>query len=142
MNVNEAPKRGMPIGNPLGFMIFKTLTASNLLAALLIQERNNKMKDRIMLSGIKTGAYIGNVFQDPRSQFFASNVTDEIVLAMENRNYAHDLMERRLEEFGEMLGITELFDKDLLQLSSGEKQKVAVAAACVIKPKILVFVRI
>ena len=27
------------------------------------------------------GTYIGNVFQDPRSQFFASNVTDEIVLA-------------------------------------------------------------
>lgn len=60
-NVNEAPKRGMPIGNSLGFMIFKTLTASNLLAALLIQERNNKMKDRIMLSGIKTGAYIGGM---------------------------------------------------------------------------------
>lgn len=84
------------------------------------------------------GTYIGNVFQDPRSQFFASNVTDEIVLAMENRNYAHDLMERRLQEFGEMLGIAELFDKDLLQLSSGEKQKVAVAAACVTKTKILV----
>ncbi|MCR5167216.1 MAG: ATP-binding cassette domain-containing protein [Oscillospiraceae bacterium] len=84
------------------------------------------------------GTYIGNVFQDPRSQFFASNVTDEIVLAMENRNYAHDLMERRLQEFGEMLGITELFDKDLPRLSSGEKQKVAVAAACVTKAKILV----
>lgn len=61
VNVNEAPKRGMPIGNSLGFMIFKTLTASNLLAALLIQERNNKMKDRIMLSGIKTGSYIGGM---------------------------------------------------------------------------------
>ena len=60
-NVNEVPKRGMPIGNSLGFMIFKTLTASNLLAALLIQERNNKMKDRIMLSGIKTGSYIGGM---------------------------------------------------------------------------------
>lgn len=59
--INEAPKRGMPIGNSLGFMIFKTLTASNLLGALLIQERNNKMKDRIMLSGIKTGSYIGGM---------------------------------------------------------------------------------
>ena len=60
-SINAAPKRGMPIGNSLGFMIFKTLTASNLLAALLIQERNNKMKDRIMLSGIKTGSYIGGM---------------------------------------------------------------------------------
>ncbi|MBR0486057.1 MAG: ABC transporter permease, partial [Oscillospiraceae bacterium] len=61
VNLNAAPKRGMPIGNSLGFMIFKTLTASNLLAALLIQERNNKMKDRIMLSGIRTGSYIGGM---------------------------------------------------------------------------------
>lgn len=60
-SINAAPKRGMPIGNSLGFMIFKTLTAGNLLAALLIQERNNKMKDRIMLSGIRTGSYIGGM---------------------------------------------------------------------------------
>ncbi len=59
--INAAPKRGMPIGNSLGFMIFKTLTASNLLGALIIQERNNKMKDRIMLSGLKTGSYIGGM---------------------------------------------------------------------------------
>lgn len=84
------------------------------------------------------GSHIGNVFQDPRSQFFASNVTDEIVLAMENRNYPHELMESRLHEFSTLLGIGALLDKDLLKLSSGEKQKVAVAAACVTKPKILV----
>jgi energy-coupling factor transport system ATP-binding protein len=84
------------------------------------------------------GIYIGNVFQDPRSQFFASNVTDEIVLAMENRNYPRELMEKRLQEISKLLGIEELLDKDLLKLSSGEKQKVAVAAACVTKPKILV----
>ena len=84
------------------------------------------------------GTYIGNVFQDPRSQFFASNVTDEIVLAMENRNYPRELMESRLQEISAMLGITELLNKDLLHLSSGEKQKIAVAAACVTKPKILV----
>lgn len=84
------------------------------------------------------GLYIGNVFQDPRSQFFASNVTDEIVLAMENRNYEHDFMENRLQEISRILGIEDLLEKDLLNLSSGEKQKVALAAACVTHPKILV----
>jgi energy-coupling factor transport system ATP-binding protein len=87
------------------------------------------------------GSHIGNVFQDPRSQFFASNVTDEIVLAMENRNYPHELMESRLQEFSTLLGIGALLNKDLLKLSSGEKQKVAVAAACVTKPKILVLMK-
>ena len=88
------------------------------------------------LDGI--GSRIGNVFQDPRSQFFASNVTDEIVLAMENRNYPRGLMESRLQEISALLGIGKLLEKDLTKLSSGEKQKVAVAAACVTKPKILV----
>ena len=60
-SINAAPKRGMPIGNSLGFMIFKTLTSGNLLAALLIKERNNKMKDRILLSDVGTGKYIGGM---------------------------------------------------------------------------------
>lgn len=59
--VNEAPKKGLPISNSLGFMIFKTLTSGNLLAALLIQERNQKMKDRILLSGLKTHSYIAGM---------------------------------------------------------------------------------
>ncbi|MBR0486060.1 MAG: ABC transporter ATP-binding protein [Oscillospiraceae bacterium] len=84
------------------------------------------------------GKYIGNVFQDPRSQFFTSNVTDEIVLAMENQNYTRERMKCRLYEISTLLGIENLLEKDLLRLSSGEKQKVAVAAACVTKPKILV----
>ncbi len=59
--VNEIPEHGMPVSNSLGFMIFKTLTSGNLLAALLIKERNNKMKDRILLSGVGTGKYIGGM---------------------------------------------------------------------------------
>ena len=60
-SVNEIPERGMSVSNSLGFMIFKTLTSGNLLAALLIKERNNKMKDRILLSGTGTGKYIGGM---------------------------------------------------------------------------------
>ena len=61
VTTNEVPKKGMTVANSLGFMIFKTLTSGNLLAALLIQERRRKMRDRIMLSGVKTGAYIGGM---------------------------------------------------------------------------------
>lgn len=57
--VNKVRKKGMTVANSLGFMIFKTLTSGNLLAALIIEERNRKMKDRIMLSGIKMGSYLG-----------------------------------------------------------------------------------
>ena len=84
------------------------------------------------------GKKIGNVFQDPRSQFFATNTTDETALAMENRNYSPALMRSRINETADMLGIRELLDRDIFGLSSGEKQKIAIAAACCVHPNVLI----
>lgn len=61
VQVNDAPEKGITIANSLGFMIFKTLTSGNLLAALIILERNRKMKDRILLSGTGTLSYLGGM---------------------------------------------------------------------------------
>lgn len=53
--VNPVKKKGMAISNSLGFMVFKTLTSGNLLAALMIRERKQRVKNRIMLSGLNAG---------------------------------------------------------------------------------------
>lgn len=58
VSVNSVKKKGLSISNSLAFMIFKTLTAGNLLGALIIAERRNKMKDRILLSGTKKSSYL------------------------------------------------------------------------------------
>ena len=58
VSVNGAKKKWISISNSLAFMIFKTLTAGNLLGALIIQERRNRMKDRILLSGTKKSSYL------------------------------------------------------------------------------------
>ncbi|MCR4642225.1 MAG: ABC transporter permease [Lachnospiraceae bacterium] len=58
VSVNPAPKKWISISNSLAFMIFKTLTAGNLLGALIIEERRNRMKDRILLSGVKKSSYL------------------------------------------------------------------------------------
>lgn len=90
------------------------------------------------LSLDEIGMQIGNVFQDPRSQFFATNTTDEIVLAMENRNYSVEQMRSRLKELSTLLQIEELLDRNIFELSSGEKQKIAIAAACAVHPSVLI----
>ena len=60
VKVNESKKKWISISNSLAFMIFKTLTAGNLLGALIIEERRKRMKDRIMLSGMsKTSTFWG-----------------------------------------------------------------------------------
>ena len=84
------------------------------------------------------GIQIGNVFQDPRSQFFTTNTTDEIVLAMENRNYSRELMTERVEEMSLLLKLEQILDREIFNMSSGEKQKIAIAAACSIHPGILI----
>lgn len=61
VEVNEAHKKGLDLTNSLGFMIYKTLTSGTLLAGLIINERNKKMKDRILLSGTGSGAYLGGL---------------------------------------------------------------------------------
>lgn len=84
------------------------------------------------------GMKVGSVFQDPRSQFYTRNTTDEILTSMEHRNYTRESMEENLWSICDLLQIHSLLNKDIFKLSSGEKQKIAIASACVTKPKILV----
>ncbi|MCM1543310.1 MAG: ABC transporter permease [Blautia sp.] len=58
VSINEAPKKTLSVKNILPFMLFKTLTASSLVGALLINEKKNRIRDRILLSGVGTGKYI------------------------------------------------------------------------------------
>lgn len=85
------------------------------------------------------GLLVGSVFQDPRSQFFATNTTDEILFSMENRGCSTVQMKERLDELCAMLDLETLLDRNIFELSGGEKQKIAIASACAMKPPILVF---
>ncbi len=84
------------------------------------------------------GSIVGSVFQDPRSQFFATNTTDEIVLGMENATFPREQIVNRLRETAAQVGVDNLLERPIFPLSSGEKQRVAIAAACAGRPKVLV----
>lgn len=94
-------------------------------------------KDSRQQSIGETGLLIGSVFQDPRTQFFATNSTDELVLAMENRGFSYEKMRENLREIVSEMEIESLLDRNMFTLSSGEKQKIAIASACTVKPKVL-----
>ena len=86
----------------------------------------------------EVGVITGNVFQDPKSQFFCTNTTDEIVFAMENRGFSREEMVERLKELCEIFPLERILDKKLFNLSSGEKQIIAIASVCASKPKVLI----
>ncbi|RCX18839.1 energy-coupling factor transport system ATP-binding protein [Anaerobacterium chartisolvens] len=80
----------------------------------------------------------GSVFQDPRSQFFTTNTTSEVAFAMENYGVCTHEINRRIDEVMTRMDIDNLRGRSVFKLSSGEKQKVALASAVALKPKVLV----
>lgn len=81
---------------------------------------------------------VGSVFQDPRSQFFATDVTAEIAFSCENAGMRREEIEKRITHAVKKLGITYLLDRSIFTLSSGEKQAVAIASVYAYKPEIIV----
>ena len=84
------------------------------------------------------GKYVGNVFQDPRSQFFANEVAGEIAFGCENYGVPHDEIVKRVQDAAEALSITDLLEQKVRYLSYGMRQRVAIASAEAIDPDIYV----
>ncbi len=95
-------------------------------------------RDAMKITISELGTMIGSVFQDPRSQFYATNTTDEIVLGMENNATPRKEMHERLDEVNALIGLETLLGKPIFPLSSGEKQRVAIASVCAMRPGVLV----
>lgn len=80
---------------------------------------------------------VGVVLQHPREAFATERVRDEIGLALELRGVAPVIVAARVREIAERVGITALLDRPTRGLSAGEATLVAVAAAIVEQPVLL-----
>jgi energy-coupling factor transport system ATP-binding protein len=81
---------------------------------------------------------VGFVFQDPEAQFVVDRVEDEVAFALENAAIPRAEMRARVEEVLDLLDLAPLRDRRLDTLSGGEMQRVAIAAALALRPRILV----
>lgn len=79
----------------------------------------------------------GVVLQHPRQAFATQRVDDEIALALELRGAARALAEERTRTVADRVGITPLLGRRLDGLSAGEATLVAIAAAIVDEPGLL-----
>ena len=76
----------------------------------------------------RIGQEIGSVFQDPKSQFFSSELAGEVAFACENCGMSTEEIRRRTDEAIVALGLERLRERPLDVLSSGEKQRTAIAS--------------
>ncbi len=83
------------------------------------------------------GADVGLVAQDPESQVVGATVRGEIELPLEIRGEPATARARAVEEVALALGIAELLDRATDTLSGGELQRVALSAALVGRPRMV-----
>lgn len=72
---------------------------------------------------------IGVVFQNPKTQFFTTDVYSELAFTMENAGIEPVEIRKRIKEAAEQFSLSELLDASVFELSGGEKQRVAIACA-------------
>jgi energy-coupling factor transport system ATP-binding protein len=86
----------------------------------------------------KMASLVGSVFQNPRSQFFNVNTTDELAFGCENVGIPSEVICERIGNVIRELNINKLLDKNLFELSGGEKQKIACGSVTTLEPEIYV----
>jgi len=94
--------------------------------------------DPVRVSPKRMSSEVGFVFQDPENQFVMDIVEDDIAFTLETAGVAQSEIQNRLDNVFARLGIGELKRRYIRTLSGGERQKVAIASAIVLSPRILV----
>ena len=100
---------------------------------------------RVTVAGLDTrdhgpahlGAFVGALFQDPETQLVMGSVRAELSLALESRGHGAAAVARGVEEVALALGIDHLLDRSTHELSGGEQQRVALGAALVGRPSVV-----
>ncbi|MDR1604380.1 MAG: ATP-binding cassette domain-containing protein [Gracilibacteraceae bacterium] len=80
---------------------------------------------------------IAIVRQDPDSQLVLSTVAEDLVFEMENLGYERAHMRKRLAETAAFFGLEALLHRSPRDLSGGQKQLVALCAALMTDPRLL-----
>jgi energy-coupling factor transport system ATP-binding protein len=83
-------------------------------------------------------ASVGTLLQDPETQIVMGTVRAEIAFPLENRGEPPAAVARGVEEAALALGVAALLDRPTHELSGGELQRVALAAALAGRPALAV----
>jgi energy-coupling factor transporter ATP-binding protein EcfA2 len=104
-----------------------------------------RFSGRVRVNGFDTrraspaqlASQVGTVFQEPAARFVATTVADEIAFGLELLGLPSQTIRHAVEDTIERLDLVRLLDRELNELSGGEQQRVAVAAALARQPEIL-----
>jgi cobalt transport protein ATP-binding subunit len=86
----------------------------------------------------KLRSRIGLVFQDPDDQLFTPTVREDVEYGPKNLGLPAKVISERCDHILEDIGISHLRDRPPHRLSFGEKKKVSLATALILRPELLI----
>lgn len=89
------------------------------------------------MSMAELSQHVGTLLQDPERQIVGSYVLNEVAFGLENLGLPRDDILAKVDQTLDYLGISHLREREVFNLSGGEKQKVALAGVLAMKPRIL-----
>lgn len=121
-------------------------TVTRLINGLIPHYYEGSMTGEVWVDGKKvseqplyeTAKITGSVFQNPRSQFFNVDTTSEITFGCENLGMPVEEIRERLKKTVKEFWMEALMNRNIFQLSGGEKQKIACAGVAIMEPDVLV----
>ena len=119
---------------------------TRLINTLIPHFYEGEMSGAVLIDGVDTRTIqphdlsdkIGSVFQNPRSQFFSLDTDSEIVFGMENKGMPYQVMLDRYQQTIRELHIEKLKDRNLFDLSGGQKAKLMLLKICMSGANVLI----
>ena len=119
-------------------------TITRLVNGLIPQFYQGELHGHVLVDGqeisnipmYQIAAKVGSVFQNPRTQFFNVDTDSEIAFGIENEARPPKKLAERVEQTTEDLHIQKLRNRNIFELSGGEKQKIAFASVYAMNPQI------
>lgn len=100
---------------------------------IIVDGKSTRLTKPGQLAGV-----VGIVGQNPIDSFVTDIVEDELAFGMESLNFPEEVMRKRIEEALDQVGLAPLRNRTIATLSGGEQQRLAIATALVMHPKVLV----
>lgn len=87
----------------------------------------------------KRSNYVSTVFQNPKTQFYCIDTTDELAFPLENRNQEKEEIQSTIERYTKILKTEKLLNRNIFSLSGGEKQLMAITSVMTMENQLYLF---
>ena len=105
---------------------------------VLIADTERGLINRRELAAAERFRCVNMLFQNPEDQIVTLTVEEEVGFALENYLVEPEDIHRRIDEALELVGLAGFRRRGMLELSGGEKQRVALAAMLALRPAVLI----